>query len=189
MHVQLNSSHEWTICWTMTRLIANNPTTDAVIDMFEFCSSKGKKANLKLLLSLGCGLSPSETINGVDFKRHSCFANCIGHNIIIGCCSRKLGEIIQGFCLGLCNLGASRHVVDIIESQITQPNGVVVDRAEFLCKSVGANFFRINPRIESVNFLTTDDGTLIDMLYEVVYYTLKNCHEEIDSVLDCIYGQ
>ena len=81
-------------------------------------------------------------------------------------------------------------MVDIIKSHIIQPNGVVVDRAEFLCKSAGAKYFRINPRIGNVNFLTTDDGTLIDMLYEVVYYImLKNCHEQIDHVLDCIYGQ
>lgn len=49
-------------------LIANNPTTDAIIDMFEHAEHKNKKLKLKVVLSLGCGLETPKPIDDIDFE-------------------------------------------------------------------------------------------------------------------------
>ena len=89
----------------------------------------------------------------------------------------------------LQNLKSFANVMKIMIAQISMPDGEVCKRGEFLCKAVGAQYFRINPDLsENVEFNTTDDAELINMLYDVVHYMLENCVEQTDPVLDFIYG-
>ena len=169
-------------------LIANNPTTDAIIDMFEYAKKEMKgKPNLKIVLSLGCGDVKPTPIEDIDFEQ-SKFGDAIGHAMeILG--MRKKGKEAQEFFLVLHNHKAFFQLMSIDLAQITQPNGEVLKRSSFISEMLGAKFFRINPIIDDVEFLVTADEIIINMLYQVVYYMLKNCHEVIDPVLECIYGE
>ena len=169
-------------------LIANNPTTDAIIDMFEYAEKDLKrKPQLKMVLSLGCGLDKPKPVEDINFE-HSKFGDAIAHAMeIFG--MHKKGKEAQEFFLVVHNHKAFFQLMNIALAQITQPNGEVLKRSSFLSKILGAKYFRINPHIDSVAFLTTDEETLINMLYQVVYYMLQNCHEITDRVLACIYGE
>jgi hypothetical protein len=71
-------------------LIANNPTTDAIIDMYDYAKKDRKNLKLKLVLSLGCGLIKPECIEDIDFEPNSC-GESIGH-IMDMLDKHKLGE-------------------------------------------------------------------------------------------------
>ena len=158
-------------------LIANNPTTDAIVDMFEH----DKDVKLKLVLSLGCGISKPKGIDDVDFKQNPKIVDFICDHIL-------KSHQMQEAALVLRNFKAVKEVVEILKDQITQPNGQVLARSKFIAEKVGANYFRINPDIADVSFLTTDDKILINMLFGVTCYMLENCHKITDPVLDCVYG-
>lgn len=168
-------------------LIANNPTTDAIVDMFEHAECENKKLKLKLVLSLGCGLVTPKPVDDIDFEPSN-VGDAIAR-IIDKLGMHKLGERAQEFFLVLHNHKAFFQLLNIAREQITQPNGEVVKRSKFISEMLGAHFFRINPTIDKVGFLTKDDKVLIEMLYEVVYYMLKNCHNITDPILECLYGQ
>ena len=167
-------------------LIANNPTSDAIVDMSEEKKCQKKQLNLKMVLSLGCGLSKPQSVDDIDFEP-SKIGDSIAH-IIEKLGMHKLGEDAQEVFLVLHNFKAFLQLQKIEEAQITQPNGEVLKRSQFVSEMVGAQFFRINPPIDNVGFLATDDVVLINMLYQVVYYMLKNCRQITDPVLKCIYG-
>ena len=169
-------------------LIANNPTTDAIVDMFEFFEKKFKrKPNLKFVLSLGCGYEEPTPVEDINFE-HSKFGDRIARAMeFFG--MHKTGKEAQEFFLVLHNHKAFFQLMSIVLAQITQPNGEVVKRSTFVSQMLGAKIKRINPPIDSVDFLTTDDEILINMLYQVVYYMLKNCREITDPILECIYGE
>jgi len=165
-------------------LIADNPTTDAVIDILEHMKKNGD-ATLKMVLSLGCGLTKPEPIDDVDFEP-SHIGELIAH-ILSFFGKHKLGEEANELLLVLKIFKAYENLQKIEISKIIQPNGEVLKRRDFLCTAIGTRYFRINPEIEPVGFLSTDDTNLINMLFQVVYYMLENCRNITDPVLDCIY--
>jgi len=248
-------------------LIACNLTVDAVIDILEYIK-KSSNRNLKMVLSLGCGITKPAAVEDVDFDEHSSFP--IGqmlahqlekhslhleeHSVHIQEQAQHLEEhayqleekahILEKEAVNLHShsmhkraeefeerakdeenqaekekqrdekegkeakkydnwaKGASiasllphnyksfANVMKIIIAQISMPDGEVCKRGEFLCKAVGAQYFRINPDLsENVEFNTTDDAELINMLYDVVHYMLENCVEQTDPILDFIYGE
>ena len=169
-------------------LIANNPTTDAIVDMFEYAKSEKKKLKLKMVLSLGCGFDQPKPVpvDDIDFEPSE-IGDGIAH-LMDKLYMHKKGEDAQELFLVLHNHKAFLQLSKIVSTQITQPNGEVLKRSKFISEMLGAKYFRINPPIDSVDSLTTDDEILIIMLYQVVYYMLKNCREITDPVLECIYG-
>jgi calcium-independent phospholipase A2 len=168
-------------------LIANNPTTDAIIDMYDYAKKEGKNLKLKLVLSLGCGFIKPECIEDIDFEPSSC--GKIIDYIMDTLGKHQLGEYADEILLVLKNFKAFKQLMDVVSAQMTQPNGEVLKRAEFISKTVGAEYFRIDPPIPKIGSLSSDDKQLIDMLYQVVYYMLKKCRTVTDPVLAHIYGQ
>jgi calcium-independent phospholipase A2 len=168
-------------------LIANNPTTDAIIDMYDHARKEDKKLELKFVLSLGTGIDTPKPIDDIDFEPSG--MGTIVAKIANFFHKHKEGEEIDAVLTVTRNPKAFVELLEIASAQITQPNGQVLRRAEFVCEQVGAKYHRINPVIPSTGFLTTDDTELIDMLYGVIKYTLENCRQEIDPVLDYIYGR
>ena len=164
-------------------LIANNPTTDAIIDMYEY----KKEADLKVVLSLGCGVTKKEAVDDGDFPT-SVIGTTLGQIENFFHHEKTGTEMDEIFTLAH-NRHAFKNLLHVFLAQSTQPNGEVLKRGKFLCEKVGANYFRINPPIPDVNFLSTDDKELIDMLYDVKLYMLKKCRRQIDPVLDAVYGQ
>ena len=185
-HPQEDESHD--AIYVDGGLIANNPTTDAIVDMFEYTKQENQKVKLKLVLSLGTGLDKPTPIDDIDFD-HSKMGDLIARIArFIG--MQKLGKRAEELLLILHNSDAFKQLLQVVTAQITQPNGEVLKRSEFLSEVVGAQYFRINPPIsDGISFLTTDDAKIIEMLYEVVYFMLKNCREKTDCILECIFGQ
>ena len=174
-------------CYLDGGLIANNPTCDGIIDMYDYAKKENKKVELKLVLSLGTGLNLPKPIDDVDFhasvtgKVIAYIANYFG--------KRKIGTDLDELFTVAANPKAFVELMEVVSSQITQPNGEVLRRGEFLSEELGAKYYRINPTIADIDFLTTDDKELIDMLYSVIKYVLENCRQQIDPVLDFVYGQ
>ena len=85
-------------------LIANNPTTDAIVDMFDYADSEKKKVKLKMVLSLGCGYVQPKSIEDIDFEPTN-IGDLIAH-IIEKLGMHKLGEHAQELFLVLHNFKA-----------------------------------------------------------------------------------
>ena len=108
-------------------LIANNPTTDAIIDMFEYAKKELKrKPNLKIVLLLGCGYVKPTPVEDINFEQ-SKFGDAIGCAMEI-LHMRKKGKEAQEFFLVLHNHKAFFQLMNIDLAQITQPNGEVLKR-------------------------------------------------------------
>ena len=130
--------------------IANNPTSDAIIDMFEYyAKNEDKKVKLQTVLSLGCGMSPATSIDDIDFHP-SHFGDQISR--ILDLISHSLGEKAQELFLVLHNHNAFFQLLKMLESQITQPNGEVLKRSNFISDKVGANFFESTHRLTMLIF-------------------------------------
>ena len=125
-------------------LIANNPTTDAIIDMFEYSEKELKrKPNLKFVLSLGCGYDKPTPVEDIDFE-HSKFGDTIARAMeILG--MHKTGKEAQEFFLVLHSHKAFFQLMSVVLAQITQPNGEVLKRSTFVSQMLGAKVKRINP--------------------------------------------
>ncbi len=167
-------------------LIANNPTTDGIIDMYEHAKKEKKNLQLKLVLSLGTGLNPPKAIDDVDFEPSA--LGKLAAKLASIFKKHKIGEDIDEFLTVAQNPKAFVELLEVVSAQITQPDGQVLKRAEFVSEQVGAKLYRINPTISDISFLTTDDLKLIEMLYSVKKYMLEHCRQQIDPVLDYIYG-
>jgi calcium-independent phospholipase A2 len=169
-------------------LIANNPTTDTIIDMYDHAKKEDKKLELKFVLSLGTGIAcEPKQIDDVDFEP-SRMGKCVA-KIADFFHAHKIGKDIDGALTVTHNSKAFTDLLEIVSAQIVQPNGQVLRRAEFVCEQVGAKYHRINPAIPKTSFLTTDNAKIIDMIYNVMKYMLENCRQQIDPVLDYIYGR
>ena len=147
-----------------------------------------KKIKKGYVCSLGCGFDQPKPVpvDDIDFEP-SKIGDGIAH-LMDKLHMYKTGGDAQELFLVLHNHKAFLQLSKIALIQITQPNGEVLKRSKFISEMLGAKYFLINPPIDSVDFLTTDDEILIIMLYQVVYYMLKNCREITDPVLECIYG-
>ncbi|GAU89190.1 hypothetical protein RvY_01769 [Ramazzottius varieornatus] len=137
-------------------LIANNPTLDAlteIFDYFNYLKMEGlpeQIPELGTVISLGTGISPPEAIVHFDIFRPETFAEL-----------KKAPRILTGFS----TLGR------MIVTQATDTDGRVVDRSKTWCHSMGIPFFRFSPLLSRyVPLDCTDDETLIESLWETRLY-------------------
>ena len=88
--------------------------------------------------------------------------------------------------LDLPNGVAVIRVVELLVGQIIQPPQEVVERGEVIAEAIGAKYFRLNPIIEQISFVESDDMKLIDMVYTSMVYMLENYAEQMDPVLKMV---
>ena len=143
--------------------IANNPTVDALVDIRKYFKEQQREKNLrvKTVISLGSGYiqpAPFEVPQQNWIER----------------------------MLDLPNGVAIIRVLELLVGQIIQPPQEVVERGEVVAEAIGAKYFRVNPRIEQIHFLESDDMKLIDMVYTSMVYMLENYTEQMDPVLEVV---
>ena len=192
--------------------IANNPTVDALVDIQSHFKKQQRKANVKAVISLGCGYvepkpfaidthraEPDPESRSQPFKeRIMAFKKLVGFDAIGGASESKesIGEKIEkGFKelhewidQGIFAIHNGKTLVKILElcvSQTTQPSDEMVTRGQVFAEAIGAKFKRVNPNTEKVSLIESDDNKLIDMLYTTVLYMLEH-YEEMDQVLEAV---
>ena len=210
--------------------IANNPTVDALVDIQNYFTKKQHKANIKAVISLGCGYVTPEPFSidehkadidpelsrilALDTTDRRVFESLIKDvpefdsealvnsplifeegsmgNASLNLVAAEYGISKQmlasktGLWFLLKNISTIWKTLKICISQTTQPSGEVVARGEAFAKAIGAKYNRVNPKIDMVDFIETDDKKLIEMLYTTVVYMLENHAEKMDQVLAAV---
>lgn len=183
-------------------MIANNPTTDAIIDMYKHSKKEKKVPNLKMVLSIGCGFNKLEKLDVTsDIKTPTNFSKITGRIVekLSGVNYNKLNVPPHWSIMALLirNRESAQQYAKILYDQVTQPNERVQERSEFVTELLQAQYFRINPG--PLEF--ADDETKLEyphnildkmskMYFEVHRY-MRNTHnleKVIDPVLHYIYG-
>ena len=140
-------------------LIANNPTTDAIIDMYEYAEKEKQEFNLKLVLSLGTGYQNPKDMDDIDFEP-SKLGKFVGE-ILSHVGHHNLGLTADEVLLIFHNPKPFQELLNIVSAQITQPDGAVQKRAKFVSERVGAKYFRVNPTIKDIEAIA-NKNYLID---------------------------
>ena len=145
-------------------VMANNPTLDAMSEIFQQGKREGKDAQLGLVFSIGTGNPPSVDLKevGVRVPRIS----TILHDIF------NIGDTISG----LVNL------INQFISQSTLSSGQEVVRAESWCMSMKTPYIRLSPALPMNYDLAecSKDG-LVQIMYEAQKYIVEN-GPKIDTV-------
>ena len=178
--------------------IANNPTVDALVDIQSHFKKQQRKANVKAVISLGCGYVEPKPFaidtHGAEpdpesrpqslmvrMKAFMGFAVISGHSV-----SKELHEWFDKGIFAIRNGKTLVKILELCVSQTTQPSDEVVTRGQVFAEAIGAKFKRVNPNIEKVSLIESDDKKLIDMLYTTVLYMLEHYNEEMDQVLEAV---
>ena len=210
--------------------IANNPTVDALVDIQNYFAKNQRKANVKAVISLGCGYVTPEPFS-IDEHKADIDPELL-RILALDTSDRRILESLMkdapefhsealvksplifeegsmgdaslslvagehgireqllasktGFWFLLKNISTIWKTLKICISQTTQPSGEVVARGEAFAKAIGAKYNRVNPKIDKVDFIETDDEKLIEMLYTTVVYMLENHGEKMDQVLAAV---
>lgn len=167
--------------------IANNPTVDTIVDIMKHKEATNSTLNLKVVLSLGCGniaptpvdlshfhRSVTESMFGADRPRLHLSDKILGINAALGWAMAK-------------NAPASKDLLELMIRQLTQTCSVVSERGEYIAKSLGAKFYRIDPATDFIEFTESDDAKIIEMMYQATVGTLK-VMDTIDKVIDAVVG-
>ena len=187
--------------------IANNPTVDALVDIQRHFKTMGRKANVKAVISLGCGDSPPDPFS-IDEDEADCdpqmrelkpktreklektlLPKKDGQRPRVETDSAQIKQTKELLKLVLLHPINNGKVIQLCINQTTQPSGEVVKRGEAFSEALGAKYSRVSPQLdEDVHFLETEDKKLIEMLYTTVLYMLENHTEKMDQVLEAVMG-
>ena len=141
-------------------VMANNPTLDAMAEIFQQGKREGTKIRLGLVFSLGTGTPPSKDLKNIGFA-----------------CPR-LKDI---FHFGR----AVQALVNLINQFIAQSihcDGQEIVRAESWCLSMETPYIRLSPPLSKIYDLAecTKDG-IVQIMYEAHKYIIENT-AQIDTV-------
>lgn len=147
-------------------LVANNPTLDSMTEIIKQGKRDGKPIKFGLVLSIGTGLLPKAANKHVEFFGTS----------ILSLISPK-------------NIQALESLVTHLRKQTLLTDGQEVNRASTFCDVLGSQYFRVTPPLkEDIGMATTDENTLIEMLYETQMYLFDN-PEMIDDIAKCLLSR
>lgn len=147
-------------------LVANNPTLDGMSEIIEQGKKGGKPVKFGCVVSIGTGTSPKEENDHVELFATSLFS-----------------------ILNPKNVQASKNLLTHFMKKTTLSDGQEVSRAKAFCDVLGCPYFRLTPSLSTdVGMSTTDEETLIDMLYEAQMYFFDN-PELIDGIAKCLLSK
>uniref|UniRef100_T1IP73 phospholipase A2 n=1 Tax=Strigamia maritima TaxID=126957 RepID=T1IP73_STRMM len=134
-------------------LIANNPTLDALTEIYQYNAAlratgeEHKITELECVVSLGTGRCPTVSVNTIDVFR-----------------PESIWDAAR-MAMGVSALA------NLLIDQATAADGRVVERARAWCSTIGIPFFRLNaPISKDVPLDETDDAELVKMLWETMVY-------------------
>ena len=142
-------------------VMSNNPTLDAMSEIFDQGEREGKNVHLGLVFSIGTGNPPSEKLEDVGIA-----VPRVGHLV------RDLFNTVSG----LINL------VNQFISQSTQSSGQEVVRADAWCRSMKTPYVRLSPPLSKIYDLAENDKkVIVQIMYEAHGYIIENA-PQIDTV-------
>ena len=145
-------------------VMANNPTIDAMVEIFSQAEREGVKAKLGLVVSIGTGIAPSAKVDNVGILVPN-LQNAV----------KSIPKLIQTFS------GLS-HLLQLFIAQSTKCDGEEVERARVWCKSLDVPYFRFSAPVEKlVDLAENDKVVLTDLMYQGALYNLSIA-KEIDAV-------
>ena len=145
-------------------VMANNPTLDAMSEIFLQGKKEGKDIRLGLVFSLGTGDPPSKELKtvGVAVPRLKTVLRDIAN----------IGHTISG----LMNL------INQFIAQSIQSSGQEVIRAESWCTSMKTPYIRLSPPLtRNYDLGESDKDVLVQFMYEAHKYIIENA-AQIDTV-------
>lgn len=143
-------------------LIANNPTADAMVEIFEQGKRENSKVKIDFVLSVGTGITPETPVDGVDI-----FFSGLNIDFL-----KSIPDIIKSVS----------SLYNLFVSEITQSNGHQALRAKAWCESIGATYRRLSPPLsDDIDPSTVDMDIIINMKYQTKKYILQ-MPDNIDSI-------
>lgn len=140
-------------------VMANNPTLDAMTEIFAEGKSQSRHVKIGCILSLGTGVLP--TTNMEDGAV----------NIVDPHGPMDL----------LHDAEALKDLAELFIWQCTISEGQETARARAWCECMGTPYFRFSPPIDQVELNETDNEKLIKMLFDTMVYAFER-REEIDQL-------
>lgn len=162
--------------------VANNPTIDTIFDILKHKES----AKVRAVLSLGCGLvdHTADPRGAPDFpSQHFSFGDLLSVRAPILPWEAKVGIAM------VKNPKAALALNEIILAPMTETDVNVEQRSKQLAKLLNAQYYRLDPAIEKINFVEWKDVPIINMMYQAMIGTLQLIRDgDIDRILDNIVG-
>ena len=145
-------------------VMANNPTIDAMVEIFSQAEKENVKAKLGLVVSIGTGIAPSANVDNVGILVPNL------QNLL-----KSIPKLVQTFS------GLS-HLLQLFIAQSTRSDGQEVSRARMWCKSLDVPYFRLSAPVDKLVDLAENDKTVLtDLMYQGTLYNL-GIAKEIDSI-------
>ena len=151
-------------------LMSNNPTVDAMVEIFQQGKIEKKQVKLGLVLSVGSGISPVKKMATVG-------------DVFMPGWSIKSVTSLPDAARSLSSL------FDLLVSEATQSDGQQILRAETWCDSVDAAYYRFSPSLyDDISPATTSINVIVDMMYCTTKYLLS-IPDKIDAVAKVILSK
>lgn len=152
-------------------VMANNPTLDAMAEIFNEIEKEGNNAKLALVVSIGTGIPPSAEVEDV--------------HIYVPNLTNPLKAIVNL----PDTLSALGNFLNLLIAQATVSNGQEIVRTSAWCKSLGTQYYRLSPELDKVIDLTENDKkVLTDMMYQGSMYLLTKV-KDIDMIARYLLSQ
>ena len=156
--------HPFNVKYIDGGVMANNPTLDAMAEIFHQGEREGKDVRLGLVFSIGTGNPPSVELDdvGVAVPRLSTILRDIFN----------IGDTVTG----LVNL------LNQFISQSTQSSGQETVRADAWCKSMKTPYVRLSPPLSKIyDMAESEKDVLVQIMYEAHKYIVEH-GPQIDTV-------
>ena len=145
-------------------LVANNPTLDSMVEIFEQGKREEKEVKIGMVLSLGTGIVPKEKVDDIEIF--------IPESTKLLTSIQKMSSTVHGL----------KNVFGIMMSQSTRTDGTLIQQASWWCKTLGTRYFRFSPPLsEPVDLAVHDKEKLAELMYIGMHYTLQNA-KQLDTV-------
>lgn len=149
-------------------LISNNPTLDALTEIhqcnqaYRATHQEEKIREIDVVVSLGTGKSPVIAVETIDVFRP---------DSLWGACKMAFGV---------------SAISQLLVDQATQTDGRVIARAQAMCSMLNIPYYRLNPQMtENVGLDTTDNNTLVKMLWETTAY-MHSMRQELEQLCNIL---
>ena len=170
--------------------VANNPTIDTIIDIMKY----RENAKVRAVLSLGCGLvdHSADSRGAPDFHSQSFsfgdFFPRIRKNNDSG--RAPILPWTAEVAIALAKSPQAAFALkEILLAPMTETDVNVEERSKHFAKLLKAQYYRLDPVIDKIDFIEWRDGPIINLMYSAMIGTLQLLRDgEIDSILDAIIG-
>jgi len=138
-------------------VMANNPTLEAMSEIFSEAKKEGHKVTIGCVLSLGTGVVKPTPVKEVSVVT-----------------PHSPSDLLH-------DIEAIKNLIELLIDQSTLSAGMEITQARAWCDSMAIPYFRFSPPIDNIELNETDDTKLIKMLFDTLVYTLEN-RDEIDKL-------